>query len=180
MTYYGAKELAESFRTVRNNTVKIAEEIPEDKYGFSAAPGTRSVGKMLAHIALGYSFQHLIQSQRLKNFDGIDFASLFERFSAEQEKPRTKAEILDLLKSHGETWAKFVEGLSEDFLGEAVAMPTGAGPAKSRLEMIISVKEHEMHHRGQMMLIERMLGIVPHLTRDMEARMTQMQKAQGR
>jgi uncharacterized damage-inducible protein DinB len=31
--------------------------------------------------------------------------------------------------------------------------------------MLLSVKEHEMHHRGQLMLIERMLGIIPHLTR---------------
>jgi uncharacterized damage-inducible protein DinB len=31
------------------------------------------------------------------------------------------------------------------------------------------MKEHEMHHRGQLMLIERMLGIVPHLTRRREA-----------
>ena len=29
---YGGKNLAESFRTVRANTLKIAEEIPEDKY----------------------------------------------------------------------------------------------------------------------------------------------------
>jgi uncharacterized damage-inducible protein DinB len=36
--------------------------------------------------------------------------------------------------------------------------------------MILSVKEHEMHHRGQLMLIERVIGIVPHLTRDMQAR----------
>jgi uncharacterized damage-inducible protein DinB len=36
--------------------------------------------------------------------------------------------------------------------------------------MILSVKEHEMHHRGQLMLIERIIGIVPHLTRDMQAR----------
>jgi uncharacterized damage-inducible protein DinB len=43
--------------------------------------------------------------------------------------------------------------------------------AKSRFEMILSVKEHEMHHRGQLMLIERMVGIVPHLTREMQARM---------
>ena len=40
--------------------------------------------------------------------------------------------------------------------------------------MILSVKEHEMHHRGQLMLIERLLGIVPHLTREREARMAQM------
>jgi len=43
--------------------------------------------------------------------------------------------------------------------------------------MILSVKEHEMHHRGQLMLIQRMLKIVPHLTRNMEARLAQMQDA---
>jgi len=34
MNYYGSKELAASFRTVRNNTIKIAEDIPESKYEF--------------------------------------------------------------------------------------------------------------------------------------------------
>jgi uncharacterized damage-inducible protein DinB len=37
--------------------------------------------------------------------------------------------------------------------------------------MLLSVKEHEMHHRGQLMLIERILGIVPHLTRERQTRM---------
>jgi uncharacterized damage-inducible protein DinB len=37
--------------------------------------------------------------------------------------------------------------------------------------MLISVKEHEMHHRGQLMLVERMLGLVPHLTRQFQERM---------
>ena len=43
MTYYGAKELAEWFRTVRNNTIRVAGDIPEDKYSFKAAPDTRTV-----------------------------------------------------------------------------------------------------------------------------------------
>ena len=34
MTYYGAKELAASFRTVRKNTIAIAQDIPEEKYSF--------------------------------------------------------------------------------------------------------------------------------------------------
>ena len=38
-----------------------------------------------------------------------------------------------------------------------------------RFEMLLGTKEHEMHHRGQLMLIERLLGIVPHLTRDRQA-----------
>ena len=51
MTYYGSKQLAASFRTVRNNTIKIATEIPEEKYDFKASPDTRSIREALVHIA---------------------------------------------------------------------------------------------------------------------------------
>ena len=51
MNYYGAKELAESFRTVRRNTIQIAQDIPEDKYGFRSTPETQSVAEELAHVA---------------------------------------------------------------------------------------------------------------------------------
>ena len=63
------------------------------------------------------------------------------------------------------------------FLAETITMPPGSPqPTKSRFEMILSVKEHEMHHRGQLMLIERMLDITPHLTRNMQARFAQQQQ----
>ena len=45
--------------------------------------------------------------------------------------------------------------------------------------MLLGPKEHEMHHRAQLMLIERMLGITPHLTRQMEERMAAMQAAKA-
>jgi uncharacterized damage-inducible protein DinB len=35
-----------------------------------------------------------------------------------------------------------------------------------------------MHHRGQLMLLERMIGVVPHLTRQMQERMAQAQQSQ--
>jgi uncharacterized damage-inducible protein DinB len=57
-------------------------------------------------------------------------------------------------------------------------MPPGGTPAsKTRFELLLGVKEHEMHHRGQLMLIERMLGITPHLTREQEARRAAMMAA---
>jgi uncharacterized damage-inducible protein DinB len=52
-------------------------------------------------------------------------------------------------------------------------------PSKSRFEMLLSAKEHEMHHRGQLMLMERLLGIVPHLTREMQARIATVQANKG-
>lgn len=42
---YGAKEMAESFRTVRRNTIQVARDIPEDPYGFRAAEGAMTVGE---------------------------------------------------------------------------------------------------------------------------------------
>ena len=172
MNYYGAKELAESYRTVRKNTIMIAEEIPEEKYGFRAALNTRSVGELLAHIALSYNFHYQIHAeQRRSTLEGFDFPGLMQRLQAEEKAARTKAQTLELLRTTGETWAGWLDGLTESFLAERVAMPPGGTPpSKSRFEMILSVKEHEMHHRGQLMLIERIINIVPHLTRAAQAR----------
>ena len=172
MNYYGAKELSESFRTVRKNTITIAQDLPEEKYSLRPAPDVRSAGELLAHIALTPNFQYQVHAQeRRTSLEGYDFPSLIRRLGAEEKAPRTKEQMLELLRSSGEKWAGWLEGLTDTFLAERVAMPAGATPAsRSRFEMILSVKEHEMHHRGQLMLIERMVGIVPHLTREMQAR----------
>ncbi len=172
MNYYGAKQLADSFRTVRKNTLAIAQDIPEEKYSFRPAPDTRSVGELLAHIALSNGFQNQIHAEeRRTTLAGFDFPALMQRLSAEEKTSRTKEQTVVLLKTSGDKWAGWLQGLTDDFLGEQVAMPQGAAPAsRSRFDMLLSVKEHEMHHRGQLMLVERMIGIVPHLTRDMQAR----------
>src|SRR3954467_9457202 len=107
MKYYGAKELAASFTTVRNNTIQAAQDIPEDKFGFQAAKDTRTVAKTLTHIALSHTFQHRFHAiDKRKNFEGLDFPTLFAEFTAQEAKPRTKAEVIALLKESGDMWAK--------------------------------------------------------------------------
>ena len=173
MAYYG-KDLAASFRTVRGNTIQIAEEIPEDKYSFKASPETRTIGQTLVHIALGPGFQSHIHGKRISDLTDVNFPELHQKIVAEEAKPRTKAEIVVLLKAEGDSFASYLEGVSDSFLAEEVAMPPGAQPAtKTRFDMLLSPKEHEMHHRGQLMLLQRMIGLVPHLTRRMQERMAQ-------
>jgi uncharacterized damage-inducible protein DinB len=179
MTYYGAKELARSFRTVRDNTIKIAEEIPEEKYGFRSADGCRSVAETLVHIAVMSRVQEQIHAvEHRSTLVGFDFFGVMGKLQAEVNAPRTKSQVLELLHSEGEKYANFLERASETFLGEQVEYPEGMEPrVKSRFEMLISPKEHEMHHRGQLMVVERMLGITPHLTRHMQERIATMQSA---
>jgi uncharacterized damage-inducible protein DinB len=174
MTYYGATDLAAAFRTVRNNTIQIAEDVGEEHYGFRATPETRSIGETLVHIAhIPKMAYELHGNLKVTTLVGFDFMALRAKLIADQKAERSKAEIIALLASGRDQFAGWLEGLSEDFLGQSVAMMPGF-PAKSRFEMLLGVKEHEMHHRGQLMLMERMVGVVPHLTRRMEAQMEAM------
>lgn len=181
MNYYGAKHLAASFRTVRKNTIQIAEDIPESQYGFVPAEGTRSVAHTLAHIAtITPIWQDIHGVRKLSNLDDYDFVGVFDEFEAQEKKTRSKAEILSLLQSEGDKFAAFLEGLSDETLAEEFTEP-GGEVKKTRFEALLSAKEHEMHHRGQLMLVERLLGIVPHLTRkyaEMEKQFRESRKAQ--
>jgi uncharacterized damage-inducible protein DinB len=178
MTAYGGKDLANAFRTVRKNTIQVAEDIPEAKYSFEAAPGVRSVGRMLTHIAISTRIWEEVHKKGLTTLVGFDFFGAIDRFNAEENKPRTKAEIVALLKTEGEQFAAWLETLTPEDLAVAVLEPDGK-TAKTRFERLLAAKEHEMHHRGQLMLIERQLGIVPHLTRQFNERIAQMRAARA-
>jgi uncharacterized damage-inducible protein DinB len=177
MNYYGAKHLADSFRTVRKNTLAIAEAIPEDKYEFKAAPEVMSVRELLAHLAISPMWHIDVHTRKVADLDFAFFGVRMQQAQAEQQALRTKAEVLRALTDNGERFATFVEGLDEATLASTVSFPPQAGTtSKTRFEMLLGVKEHEMHHRGQLMLVQRLLGQVPHLTRARQ----QMQAAAGR
>jgi uncharacterized damage-inducible protein DinB len=166
MINYGGKELAAAFRTVRKNTLQIAEDIPESKYGFKATPDTRSIAQSLVHIAVSPEFSYYIHGNRIEDLAKVNFPELSRKIGSEEAKAWTKAEIIALLEAQGERFASYLEGLPESFLAERVNMPLGDDPAtRSRFEMLLGPKEHEMHHRGQLMTLERLVGVVPHLTR---------------
>jgi uncharacterized damage-inducible protein DinB len=179
MTAYSGKELANAFRTVRKNTVQVAEDIPQSQYGHVAAPECKSVGRMLTHIAVAQGFwDEIHRKQRRTTMQGLDFVAMGELAEANESKPRSKTEIVELLRTEGEQFAAWLETLTPEFLAEMVTESDGK-TAKSRLESLLGVKEHEMHHRAQLMLIERQLGIVPHLTRQRNERIAQMRAAKA-
>lgn len=176
---YGPTELAAAFRTVRRNTIQTAQDIPDDKYDYIAAPGCQSVAQLLAHIAVAPMIQlDMHRDQKITTLKGFDFPALIGRITAEGQKPRNKAELIDLLTGEGESLAKWIESLSPEFLAETFSDQTGESH-RTRFESLLSIKEHEMHHRGQLMLVQRMLGVVPHLTRQRMERMGQRVPAQS-
>src|SRR5256885_14190021 len=153
---------------------------PEIRDVFRSAPATDRMPGTARKSSLIPTFALHIHSNKITNLSQVNFPELSQKASAEEAMRRNKAEIVAFLKSEGERFASFLEGLSEAFLGETVAMPPAANEApKSRFELLLSPKEHEMHHRGQLMMLQRMVGVVPHLTRQRQERMAQAQGARA-
>lgn len=48
---YGIRQLTDSARAVRANTILMAGDIPESKYDYRPTPVNRSVAETLVHIA---------------------------------------------------------------------------------------------------------------------------------
>jgi uncharacterized damage-inducible protein DinB len=112
-----------------------------------------------------------VHTRKVDHLDFAYFSARTQQGKAEEQLLRTKAEIVRALQENGEKFASFVEGLDEAALQSVVSFPPEAGSAKSRFEMLLGPKEHEMHHRGQLMLVQRLLGQVPPLTRQRQAMM---------
>ena len=160
---YGIRQLADSMRAVRQNTILMAGDIPESQFGLRATPVTRSVAETLVHIAWLWNSDRLIHEElHLDSLDGFDFPALLETSAVEEKRQRTKAEIIELLRTEGDRWVSWVERLPESFLSERVRLPGGG--SVSRFEMILATKEHELQHRAQLTVLSRLIDIAPRFT----------------
>ena len=169
MNYYSAQNMASSWRTVRNNTLQIAEEIPADKYHFRATDDTMTVAEILGHMATNTLWAVKVHvTEKLHEVTMQQFGEFAGMAAAATKALDNKDAIVAALKTNGEEFARGLESLSDETLGQHVTLPGGS---KTRFEMLLGLKEHEMHHRGQLMLMERLMGIVPHLTRMRQERM---------
>jgi uncharacterized damage-inducible protein DinB len=173
MTYYSSADLARSFRTVRANTLQIANDVPDSKYSFRPVDGSRSFGELLAHIVTSVRWTYQVHAvDKVKEMTLADFDRYGRENAAFEATLTTKPEIVAALQREGETFAKWLDTLDEGMLSDIVTFPAGVQPPrKTRFEMVLSAKEHEMHHRAQLMLMQRMIGMTPHLTRQREERM---------
>jgi uncharacterized damage-inducible protein DinB len=163
MSLYGIRQLADSMRAIRGNTILIAEDIPESKYTFRATPETRSVAETLVHISWLRTIDRLIHEElQLRSLEGFDFPALAAKSAAEERISRSKAEIIELLRVEGERAVRWLEGMSDSILSERLLLPGGG--SVSRFEMLVATKEHELQHRAQLTVMQRLLGIVPRVT----------------
>src|SRR5688572_28410613 len=98
MTYYGAKDMATAFRTVRQNTIQTAQDIPEDQYGFAAADGCMTVAAMLTHLAAGTNMPQMLHEVDKKTHVAMeDFGAYMSQAKQIEAALTSKAAIIEAL-----------------------------------------------------------------------------------
>jgi len=176
MTCYTGADCGRAFRTVRKNTIQVAMDIPAEHWGFRATPDSMSVHEILAHLAASTTWALAMHRDDKKTFVTFeDFGRYIGASKAFEQALDCRDTVLAALESEGEAFAAFLDSMDADMLAEKVGFPPPIEPpTKSRFEMLLSIKEHEMHHRAQLMVNQRLVGVVPHLTRNRQAAMAAM------
>ena len=113
------------FATIR---LRSREEIPEDRYSFRATPETRTIGQLLTHIALITNVPMHIHGNKINDLKQVNFPQLMKEAGTLEMMPRSKADIIMLLKSERDKFAAFLEGTTNGFLAEGVATPNPDRP----------------------------------------------------
>ena len=128
-------------------TLKVANLMPEDKYGFKPVPDEMNFGQQLLHISANLNW-------------------LTSSFITNSQSPVTKAatqvqkkgEIIEVLNETYEYAIGALKSFEGSHLGDTVSF--FAGP-KTKLQIINLISDHQTHHRAQMIVYLRLNGIKP-------------------
>lgn len=153
--------LIESWNEVRAGLIKEASQIPEGQFSFRATAETRSVAEIL---------QHIVEAQRMlvgescraeTNLRRQSFADHIKEYASEVAAVGDKNGLIELLRSSMETSEASIRGCGD---GLQEMMQRFDGKEVSKLDFLNFAVAHEMYHRGQLTVYERLLGVEPALT----------------
>jgi len=153
----------DSWKSVRQDTIAAVEDFPAGEFDYKATPDVMAFGETAGHILIAGEVLTGLLLNGLDNFSGPDFREQ-RKAVARQLPPNPSQDWLasELRKSIGEVTEALAKQTPEFYAGMVTRMD---GVPVTRLEMVLSIKEHEMVHRAQLFFCLRLKGIVPATTR---------------
>lgn len=148
--------------SLQSHVASAADAMPADKYGFAPTDGefkgVRSFGQQVKHLA---ATNHILAAAALGEEPPIDAGD-----ETGPETVRTKAEILDYLKSSFAHLSRAVDAIGD---ARVPVRPSPISPLSAttvtRLSLVVESLVHTYDHYGQMVEYLRMNGVVPPASR---------------
>jgi len=155
--------LLDSWKIVRQDTAQAVEDMPDAEMDFKPVPEVMTFREIARHIlASSYAISGIL----LDGLEKMDRQELMKRFppvpadaGAAWLASELRARFEERLPALAAQPPEFYAGMVTRFDGQRV----------TRLEMLQFAKEHELTHRAQLFLYQRLKGIVPVTTRRRQA-----------
>lgn len=153
--------LIESWSEVRAGLMKEVSQIPDGQFSFRATPETRSIAELLQHVVQAQKMMVGESCRTETNLMRQSFAEHIQEYAPEVAAVGDKNGLLELLRGSMETSEASIRGCG-DRLQER--MRRFDGKEVSKFDFLNFAIAHEMYHRGQLTVYERLLGVEPALT----------------
>ena len=150
-----------NWKEVRSGLIDEASQIPPEQFSFRATPETRSVSELL---------QHIIQSQKTlvgeaarpeTNLMRQTLADHAKEYAPEAAGTADKNGLLELLRSSMETSEASIRAAGDTLQETGRGL---GGRELKKIDLLSFAISHEMYHRGQLTVYERLLKVEPVLT----------------
>jgi uncharacterized damage-inducible protein DinB len=153
--------LINTWKETRNGLIEEAAQVPAEQYTFRATSDTRSVSELLQHVA---EVQKMLVGEACRpdtNLMRQSFADHIKEYAPEVSAIKDKNGLLELLRGSMELAEATIRSRAESLDD---SMTRFDGKTMSKLEFLNFAVSHEMYHRGQLTVFERLLNIEPALT----------------
>jgi uncharacterized damage-inducible protein DinB len=155
------ENIIESWKEVRNGLIDEANQIPADKFTFQPAPESRSVTQLLQHLVESQKFLVGEACRSDTNLMRGSFADNVKTYAPGVREVNDKEPLLDLMRATMEESAEKLRAAADEMKN---TMKRFDGKEMTKMAFMSFAIAHEMYHRGQLTVYERLLNIEPALT----------------
>jgi uncharacterized damage-inducible protein DinB len=156
------EEMLTVWKEVRAGLIAEVEQIPAEQFAFQATPESRSVAGIIRHIVGAQEFLIGELCRPDTDFKRVSIRELAKKNAAQAHSGGDKEALIGSLKSTIESAEAALLGFGEEGLREKVKGLDGK--TISKLVLLYLYITHEMYHRGQISVYERLMRIEPALT----------------
>jgi uncharacterized damage-inducible protein DinB len=160
--------LLDSWRGIRQDTAQAVEDMPAGEMDFRPVPELMTFREIARHILVA---SHALTGMLLDGIENLA-APGFRQEIAKRTPPVPEdagaAVLAAELRARLEERLTALAGQSPEFFSGIISRFDGQ--QVTRLEMVQTIKEHELTHRSQLFVYLRLKGITPATTRRRQAR----------
>ena len=156
-------EALDGWRYAREGVIAELENIPADQFGFSPAPGVRTVAELARHIAESGTVMVGELSRPDGTFTRQSYPEFIKEYAGSLDPRQDKASLIGMLRRTLEDGTATLRQAGDDLMRQPIQQFNGTPAA--RLSWMSHGVAHEEYHRGQLCVYARLLGLVPALTK---------------